>query len=128
MYGMAYELAHAYHAGQKRKNGEDYIRHCERVSDAFTDDQMKAIAVLHDTVEDTDLTIQGIESIFGPYVANRVFILTHKKCVSYLDYILAIKQDAKATEVKLADLADNLNGATGTLRDKYLMAQWILEN
>jgi hypothetical protein len=38
-----------------------------------------------------------------------------------------IRRSADATTIKLADLADNLNGATGTLKDKYELARWILE-
>ena len=128
MYEKAHELAKKYHAGQKRKNGEDYIRHCERVADMMYNEHSKTIAILHDTVEDTDLTLDAIENVFGHYIAVKVMALTHEKDISYLDYILRIKDDNQCAIVKLADLADNLNGATGTLRDKYLMAQWILEN
>lgn len=129
-YGKALALATGYHAGQKRKNGEDYINHCKRVAEAVSSrgEPYSVVAVLHDTLEDTDLTREKIRDIFGAEVAFYVEVLTHREEQTYLEYILECKKNIVTTEIKLADLGDNLNGATGTLRDKYLMAKYILEN
>lgn len=128
-YHRALALATAMHAGQTRKNGEPYINHCVRVADRFDEiERAKVVAILHDTLEDTDLTFAELQSHFGPVTASLVQTLTHHKDDTYLEYILTVKRNEIATRVKLADLEDNLNGATGTLRDKYMMARWILEN
>lgn len=129
-YRKALALATRYHAGQKRKNGEDYINHCKRVAEAVKPhgELYSIVGILHDTLEDTDLTKEELQIIFGTEVAFYVEVLTHKKEQTYLEYILECKRHKVTTEIKLADLRDNLNGATGTLRDKYLMAKYILEN
>lgn len=129
-YRKALALATEYHAGQKRKNGEDYINHCKRVAEAVKPhgELYSIVGTLHDTREDTDLTKEELQIIFGTEVAFYVEVLTHKKEQTYLEYILECKRHKVTTEIKLADLRDNLNGATGTLRDKYLMAKYILEN
>jgi len=128
-YDKALSLATAYHAGQKRKNGEDYINHCVRVAKRFDIiERAKTVAVLHDILEDTDIEYRVLVELFGDTTATLVDTLSRNKDQTYLEYILYVKTSSIATSVKLADLDDNLNGATGTLRDKYLMAKWILEN
>jgi hypothetical protein len=66
------------------------------------------IAVLHDVVEDSDITIADLIKIgFKPRVIIAIELLTHKKEVPYDDYIKAIACNPDAREVKLADLKDN---------------------
>lgn len=131
MKQIAYEIAVKAHAGQKRKNGEDYINHVQRVADAVAHlgDDYYCVGMLHDVLEDSDYTIIDLEDAgFSGEVVGSVLLLTRVE-ESYLDYIIILKETGKidfARQVKLADLADNLNGATGTLRDKYQMAQYIL--
>jgi len=133
---IARKIAEKAHAGQKRKNGEDYINHCIRVSDMAADYSEKAaiVGMLHDTIEDssttfTDLKVAGADES----ICWAISLCTHANSETYLEYILEIKKywrDTKAGKwayiVKLADLEDNLNGTTGTLRDKYIMAYYIL--
>lgn len=126
-YEKALAVATEAHKWQKRKNGEDYINHCVRVANRFESiERAKTVAVLHDILEDTNMTFNELLDMFGPVTADLVGILTHDKNDPYLDYILSLRHSDIATRVKLADLEDNLNGATGTLRDKYMMAKWIL--
>lgn len=143
LYDKALEIAKRAHKGQKRKDGEDYINHPIRVAEkaykyfySVPDDnrlQIKSIAVLHDVIEDSDITPdQIIDELKDPdsyKIVSVVKLLTKDNSQSYLDYILKIKMNGIAKNIKLCDIEDNLSPpAKGTLRDKYLLAKYILEN
>ena len=82
MYEKALAYAQEKHKNQTRKyTGEPYINHCVHVVEilcqyGFNSDIMKTVAVLHDTVEDTDATFQEIGEQFGVLIRNMVFFLT----------------------------------------------------
>ena len=59
-------LATGAHAGQTDKAGLPYITHPERVASRLTTPEAQVVGWLHDTVEDTSITVQNIESRFGP--------------------------------------------------------------
>lgn len=115
-------FATAAHAavGQKRKyDGEDYIVHPIRVADIVrtyggSDDQIAA-AYLHDVVEDTQVDIDTIQSMFGDTIASLVSDLTDVSC-SYdgnratrksIDMEHTLSGSVDAQFVKLADILDN---------------------
>lgn len=82
----AFNLAVQAHAGTRRKSGEPYIYHpltvaliCAQRLEMGT--VTIASAILHDVVEDTEYTVQDIESLFGPIIANIVDGLTKIKSV-----------------------------------------------
>jgi (p)ppGpp synthase/HD superfamily hydrolase len=79
--GLAF--AKYYHGSQMRKSGEPYYSHpivvAEMVSDYIFKSDVLVAALLHDTVEDTELTLSEIESEFNPRVAQIVDRLTRKK-------------------------------------------------
>lgn len=131
----ARDIAEMAHAGQTRKNGEPYINHAIRVSDSarIHSEQAAIVGMLHDVIEDTSVTIGDLRVAgFSHDVLWALSLVTHAKSESYLEYILEIKKNSDwhagqiAMAVKLADLEDNLNGAKGTLKDKYEMARYIL--
>jgi GTP pyrophosphokinase len=72
----AYQFAAKMHANQKRASGEPYIRHCVAVAQILADLHLPgpavAAALLHDVVEDTPVTIAGIEREFGKEIAQLV--------------------------------------------------------
>ena len=72
----AFSFAYDLHAGQRRKSGEPYIAHPVAVAgllrDLGGDEAMIAAGVLHDVVEDTDVTIEQIQGLFGEETANLV--------------------------------------------------------
>ncbi|MEK7992877.1 MAG: HD domain-containing protein [Planctomycetota bacterium] len=105
----ALEFAATKHAGHKRKNGDNYIIHPIRVSQEVFTEKQKAIALLHDTLEDTGTTLEELTEQFGDEIAASVEVLTHRKGESYADYIQRVKKDPDATAVKISDIADNLN-------------------
>ena len=96
------------HAGQVDKAGVEYINHPLAVMESVESEDEKIVAVLHDTVEDTDATIEEIKELFGETVARAVECLTHRKCEDYFDYVSRVKENEIARKVKLADLRHNM--------------------
>ena len=60
---MAIEVAKKAHAGQTDKGGEPYFFHVQQVANSLTDKNAKVVAYLHDTVEDTDITIEKLKEL-----------------------------------------------------------------
>ena len=127
-------IARKAHEGQTRHRGADkgksYIIHPERMAGNADSYITEAICWLHDTLEDTDLTKECLVGLGVPEaVVYRVMILSKKKGEGYLDFILRVSGDALATYVKVLDIQDNLKSLEPCcLRDKYLMALYILGN
>ena len=72
------------------------------------DEDTTIVALLHDVVEDTDLTLEDLAKMgFGPKVIEALRLMTHAKSVPYLDYVRAIAQNPIARAVKIADLTHN---------------------
>lgn len=69
----------------------------------------EAVAFLHDTVEDTSVTIEDIRTGFPKEVADAVSALTHSKGISYAEYLWYIQQNSIAVKVKLSDLRSNMD-------------------
>ena len=71
-----YNYAKAHHEGQLRKSGEPYIIHPVQVAYILStlglDDSTICAALLHDVVEDTDITKQDLENEFGKEIADMV--------------------------------------------------------
>jgi (p)ppGpp synthase/HD superfamily hydrolase len=105
---LALQIAVKAHAGQKDKSGEPYIFHPIRVMQRCSTPKAKIVAVLHDTVEDTDVTFKDLEAAgFDSGTLDTLRLVTHEKDVPYDEYIDALMHDPVAVEVKLADLEDN---------------------
>ncbi len=72
------------------------------------DEYSVCVALLHDVVEDTDITIEElIIEGFPKEVINAIELMTHSDSVPYLDYVKIIKNNPIARKVKLADLMHN---------------------
>ena len=94
--------------GVKDKSGAPYVLHCIRAMMTVQSMDAKMVAVMHDLVEDTPMTLEQLQECgFSEVVIKGVDLVTHRDDVTYADYIVAIKGNAIATEVKLADLKDN---------------------
>jgi (p)ppGpp synthase/HD superfamily hydrolase len=106
----AIQIAAAAHAGQIDKAGQPYILHPLRVMLAVTTTDERIAAVLHDVVEDTNITLEQLRAEgFSPVVVDAVDALTKR---SGEDRITAAKRAAAnriARVVKLADNADNMD-------------------
>lgn len=129
-YPQALEIATKYHEGQVRKfSGLPYITHPIAVADQFPSEPLKIAAVLHDTIEDTNLSLDELYYLgASKNTIEKVELLTHKPEQSYIDYILKIKAHTTARLIKIADINHNLSDLKeGCMKDKYLMALHILK-
>ena len=107
----AFDMARRAHAGQKYGD-EDYIWHPYRVALAFDQPRFQIVGMLHDTVEDTDLTLAEIEAFFGAEISQDVDTLTRRKEEEYLsEYIPRVGRFPSARKVKIADLRENIRAA-----------------
>jgi GTP diphosphokinase / guanosine-3',5'-bis(diphosphate) 3'-diphosphatase len=119
----AFEFAYELHGDQKRKSGEPYICHPIAVAGLLRDlgggAAMIAAGFLHDVVEDTPITIDGIESRFGQETAHLVegvtklskFEFSSKKeqqAENFRRMFIAMAQDIRVIVVKLADRLHNM--------------------
>lgn len=131
-YNDALKIATNYHKGQYRKiSGAEYITHPIAVADKFKDEKYKIPAVLHDAIEDTDLSLDQLRKLGLDETSSLVVdILTRKENQSYLDYLLLCKSHKVAKEIKIEDLNHNLsdNPVSNCAKDKYLMALYILKS
>ena len=104
----AYEIAKRAHLGQVDKAGEDYIKHPEKVASFVKTDEEKAVAYLHDVIEDTELILEDLyEYGFSKEVIEAVDIITKKRGEDYQSYLNSVKKNKLARAVKLADLRHN---------------------
>ena len=103
----AMRIAYNAHHGQLDYNGIPYIFHPIHLAEQMDDELSCCVALLHDTVEDTDLTLEDLKAIFPKEVTDAVALMTHEKGTDYFDYVWAIKENPIARKVKLADLAHN---------------------
>lgn len=132
----AIEIASNAHAGQVDKGGKPYILHPIRVMMAQKSAETMIVAVLHDVIEqDTTITINYlIQMEFSNEIIEAINCLT-KKDEDYNQYLERVKQNTLAKQVKLADLADNMDLSrllTVTEKDlkrqqKYLKASEYLQ-
>ena len=83
----AYKMAEEHHKGQKRNSGEDYIIHPLNVSLILADMNMDTATIvaglLHDVVEDTDVTLEDVKNEFGEEIADLVDGVTKLKKLNY---------------------------------------------
>ncbi|WP_369183073.1 bifunctional (p)ppGpp synthetase/guanosine-3',5'-bis(diphosphate) 3'-pyrophosphohydrolase [Streptomyces sp. Y1] len=121
LLARAYRLAEASHRGQKRKSGEPYITHPLAVTMILA--QLGAgtttlvASLLHDTVEDTELTLEQVGAGFGPEVAYLVDGVTKLEKVdfgaaaeaeTFRKMLVATGDDVRVMVIKLADRLHNM--------------------
>jgi len=119
----AYRLSNKAHEGQKRSSGEDYISHPVSVACIAAKFHLDAAsiqaALLHDVVEDTQVTLEDIATQFSPQVAKIVEGLskldkihfndaTHAQAENFRKMLLAMSQDVRVILIKLADRLHNM--------------------
>ena len=107
----AMKLAYEAHHGQLDKGGIPYIFHPIHLAEQMTDEYTTCVALLHDTVEDTHVTLEQLAAIFPAPVVEAVALMTHSKDTDYETYVTAIRDNPIARSVKLADLAHNMDAS-----------------
>lgn len=104
----AMKIAFEAHKNQVDKNGMPYIYHPVHLAEQMTDENTICVALLHDVVEDTDITLEDLEKEgFPEKIIAALRLMTHDKSVPYMDYVKAISTNPIAKAVKLADLKHN---------------------
>lgn len=110
LYNKALHIATCAHKGQVDKAGCDYIGHPLRVAQRCTTPEAKIVALLHDTIEDTDVTPQTLLDAGIPQeIVDAVLSVTRNLGESYSDFIQRAALNPLGLEVKLADLEDNMD-------------------
>ena len=97
------------HEGQIDKAGLPYITHPERVASRMENPEAQVIGWLHDTVEDTPITLRDIEATFGPETAAAVGAISRRDGEPWSDYLERVAANPMARRVKISDLIDNSN-------------------
>ena len=103
----AMKLAYKAHHEQVDYNGVPYIFHPIHLAEQMADEYTCCVALLHDVVEDTDVTLDELYNEFPTEVVDAIRLMTHDDDTDYFDYVRAIKTNQIAKTVKLADLAHN---------------------
>ena len=121
------------HKGQVDKNGQPYILHPLAVASKLDTLELKVIGLLHDTIEDTDVTADYLIEMGIPEdLVKIVELLTKPKGEPYENYLRRVKENPMAKKVKLADLAHNTDasrasGLNEARKQKYELAKRILQ-
>ena len=132
----AYEYAARKHAGVKRKSGEPYINHPVEVAlilaeNLHSDVDVLCAGLLHDTVEDTDATLEELASLFGPQVAElvdgvtkltnvEVDSLSEQQALNMRKLFLAMSKDIRVIIIKLADRLHNMRTLRALPEDRRI--------
>ena len=107
----AIALAARHHRGARYPSpeAEPYVFHALRVMLRFADPVGQTAAVLHDVVEDTEITLDNLRDAgYRPEVVDAIDALTHDTSDSYEQYIESVARNPIACRVKIVDLEENL--------------------
>ena len=108
MVDLAFSIARKAHEGQLDKAGVDYIEHPIYVASRVDTEEEKAVALLHDVIEDSPVSAEELLQAGLPEtVVTAVQVLTKKKEQDYQTYLETVKKNPLARVVKLADLKHN---------------------
>lgn len=131
----AFEMAADAHSTMRRKSGEPYILHPIAVAKICIEEiglgvRSTIAALLHDTVEDTDITLQDIEMEFGPEISKLVDGLTKisnvidvnasQQAENFKKILLTLTDDPRVILIKLADRLNNMRTLDSMKREKQL--------
>lgn len=106
----AYEVASMAHENQKDKGGMEYIAHPVAVSYMVESLDEKIVALLHDVVEDTYVTLEALKNLgFGNDIIVAIDAISKKAGESTEDYMRRVKRNKLACSVKKADLVHNMD-------------------
>ena len=136
MTKKALKLCFDIHKEQVDKSGLPYVFHPFHLAEQMETEETTIVALLHDVVEDSDLTLEDLRQMgFGDTVIAALALLTHDPAVEYMDYVRAVKDNPIARAVKLADLRhnsdltrlDTVDEKALARREKYLQAMTLLK-
>ena len=123
LLARAYRFSEQAHSGQKRLSGEDYVTHCIEVAKILAELHLDTVTVasglIHDVVEDTEITVADVERAFGREIAQIVDGVTKISNISYRSrqerqvenyrkLLLSVAKDVRVILIKLADRLHNM--------------------
>jgi len=132
----AMRIAYDAHHGQMDKSGVPYIFHPIHLAEQMLDEDTTVAALLHDVVEDTEITPDELAAQgFPPQIIEALDLLTHDEGVDYMGYVRRIAANPIAKAVKMADLnhnrdmtrLDEIDDRARRWEEKYSNATRILE-
>ena len=110
LYDQALRISIKAHEGQKDKSGREYVMHPIRVAERCRNPKAKIVALLHDTIEDTDVTTEYLlKQGFPEEIINGVLSVTKQAGENYEDFVRRAARNTLGKEVKQADLEDNMD-------------------
>jgi GTP diphosphokinase / guanosine-3',5'-bis(diphosphate) 3'-diphosphatase len=133
LVARAYRFSEKAHEGQKRASGEHYFGHCVEVTTILAELHLDSISLtaglIHDVVEDTDITLDDVRAEFGDEVASIVDGVTkigkvqfrsttEQQVENYRKLLLSMAQDARVITIKLADRLHNMRTLEHLRTDK----------
>ena len=129
-------IAYNAHMNQVDRAGVPYIYHPIHLAEQMNTEVECIVALLHDVVEDTEITFEQLETEFSSEVIRILRLLTHNKEIEYMDYIQTIKKDSIDKKIKVADIKhnsdesrlDKITVKDILRRNKYRKALECLEN
>lgn len=119
----AYQFGESAHIGQKRRSGEPYFNHCSAVGNILAswglDENTIIAGLLHDTVEDTDISLENISEEFNQEIADLIEGVTklsgikfysrqHKQAENFMKMFLSVAKDIRVIIIKFADRLHNM--------------------
>ena len=129
----AYNLGLTAHKGQKRKSGEEYFTHCISVSKQLIDWNMDLPTIiaglLHDTIEDTDITYENLSKEFNTEIADLVKQVSklsgikyrnieRRQAENFMQMFLSISKDLRVIIIKFSDRLHNMKTLKFLPKDK----------
>jgi len=112
------------YAGKTDKAGREYIHHPLRVMAKMKTDLEMSVALLHDVIEDSDITVEQLLAEGIPAeVVEAVVCLSKNENESYQDFVARAKKNKLAAKIKIADIEDNIDALRLTSLDEYDLAR-----
>lgn len=104
----AMEIAARAHAGAVDRQGQPYILHAVRVMLGVEDPTARIVGILHDVIEDSDITLDELRREgFSKEVLTALDLVTRREGEPFSEYVIRCRSNPLATRVKLSDLRDN---------------------
>ena len=104
---LASKIAYKAHEGQTDKAGVPYIFHPIHIAEQMDSEESCVVALLHDVIEDSDITLEILSKYFDDDIIAALKVLTKKENDDYVMYIKRVKTNKLATKVKIKDLEHN---------------------
>jgi guanosine-3',5'-bis(diphosphate) 3'-pyrophosphohydrolase len=123
LLARAYRFSEQAHQGQKRSSGENFVSHCVEVAKILAELHLDTVTVasglIHDVVEDTEVTVADVEREFGKEIARIVDAVTkisnisfrstqERQVENYRKLLLSVAKDVRVILIKLADRLHNM--------------------